>query len=119
MLVVTTPLGFVAVESGWVVTEVGRQPWIIYEFMRTSEAVTPVPNQFISLGGFTIVYVILAVTLLWLLIRLGRTPLPLERRGGGRSCRANTAQRGGLTPCPGLTWTADWPSSTARFSCLV
>ena len=56
-------------------TEVGRQPWIIYEIMRTSEAVTPVPGQFVALGGFT-VYIILAVTLVWLLVRLGRQPLP-------------------------------------------
>lgn len=77
-LVVATPLGFLAIEAGWVVTEVGRQPWIIYGFMRTSEAVTPVPNQFIALGGFTIVYVILAITCAVLLIRLGRIPIPSQ-----------------------------------------
>jgi cytochrome d ubiquinol oxidase subunit I len=75
-LVVATPLGFLAIEAGWVVTEVGRQPWIIYQFMRTSEAVTPVPNQFIAFGGFTIVYVILAITCAVLLVRLGRIPIP-------------------------------------------
>jgi cytochrome d ubiquinol oxidase subunit I len=75
-LVVAAPLGFVAIEAGWTVTEVGRQPWIIYDVMRTSEAVTPVPGQFIAFGGFTLVYVVLAVTLVWLLIRLGRQPLP-------------------------------------------
>jgi cytochrome d ubiquinol oxidase subunit I len=77
-LVVATPLGFLAIEAGWVVTEVGRQPWIIYRFMRTSEAVTPVPNQFIAFGGFTIVYVILAITCAVLLVRLGRIPIPNE-----------------------------------------
>lgn len=75
-LVVATPLGFIAIEAGWTVTEVGRQPWIIYQVMRTSEAVTPVPNQFIALGGFTITYVILAVACAVLLVRLGRAPLP-------------------------------------------
>jgi cytochrome d ubiquinol oxidase subunit I len=75
-LVVASPLGFVAIEAGWVVTEVGRQPWIIYQIMRTSEAVTPVPGQFVALGGFTLVYIILAGTLVWLLVRLGRQPLP-------------------------------------------
>jgi cytochrome d ubiquinol oxidase subunit I len=75
-LVVATPLGFLAIESGWVVTELGRQPWIIYRVMRTSEAVTPVPNQFVAFGGFTLVYLLLALTLAVLLIRLGRTPLP-------------------------------------------
>ncbi len=77
-LVVAAPLGFLAIEAGWTVTEVGRQPWIIYRFMRTSEAVTPVPNQFIAFGGFTIVYIILAVTTAWLLIRLGRAPVQIE-----------------------------------------
>jgi cytochrome d ubiquinol oxidase subunit I len=75
-VVFAAPLGFVAIEAGWVVTEVGRQPWIIYQIMRTSQAVTPVPGQFVALGGFTFVYVILAGTLVWLLIRLGRQPLP-------------------------------------------
>jgi cytochrome d ubiquinol oxidase subunit I len=75
-VVFAAPLGFVAIEAGWTVTEVGRQPWIIYEVMRTSEAVTPVPGQFVALGGFTAVYVILAVTATVLLIRLGRQPLP-------------------------------------------
>lgn len=46
-LVLLTPLGFIALEAGWVVTEVGRQPWIIYRVMRTSESVTPVQG----LGG--------------------------------------------------------------------
>jgi cytochrome d ubiquinol oxidase subunit I len=74
-VVIAAPLGFVAIEAGWTVTEVGRQPWIIYRFMRTSEAVTPVPGQFVALGGFTFVYVLLAVTLIVLLVRLGRQPL--------------------------------------------
>jgi cytochrome d ubiquinol oxidase subunit I len=76
-LVVATPLGFLAIECGWIVTEVGRQPWIIYNVMRTSKAVTPVPNQFIAFGGFTIVYIILAAGAAALLIRIGQTPLPV------------------------------------------
>lgn len=36
-----SPLGFIAVLAGWTTTEVGRQPWIIYGLMRTSEGVTP------------------------------------------------------------------------------
>jgi cytochrome bd ubiquinol oxidase subunit I len=75
-VVFAAPLGFVAIEAGWAVTEVGRQPWIIYQIMRTSEAVTPVPGQFVALGGFTLVYIILAITTVWLLVRLGRQPLP-------------------------------------------
>ncbi len=48
-LVLATPLGFIAIEAGWTVTEVGRQPWIIQGVMRTEEAVTPVPDQFVAL----------------------------------------------------------------------
>jgi cytochrome d ubiquinol oxidase subunit I len=82
-VLVASPLGFVAIEAGWTVTEVGRQPWIIYEVMRTSEAVTPVPNQFIALGGFTLVYILLAVTCIVLLLRLGRAPIPDLNRPPG------------------------------------
>ena len=38
------PLGFIAVEAGWTVTEVGRQPWIIYGVLRTRDALTPMPG---------------------------------------------------------------------------
>jgi cytochrome d ubiquinol oxidase subunit I len=77
-LAVATPFGFLAIECGWTVTEVGRQPWIIYGYMRTAEAVTEVPGQFASFGGFTIVYIILAVTSAWLVHRLAMSPLRIE-----------------------------------------
>ena len=72
-LVLLAPAGFIAIEAGWIVTEVGRQPWIIQGVMRTEDAVTQVPNQFIALWGFTIIYVILAITLVWLLLLLAKT----------------------------------------------
>jgi cytochrome bd ubiquinol oxidase subunit I len=59
-LVAATPMGFIAIEAGWVVTEVGRQPWIIAKFMRTSEAVTSVPSLTASFAAFAILYVLLA-----------------------------------------------------------
>ena len=64
-----SPLGFVAVEAGWVVTEVGRQPWIVYNIMRTSEAVTPMPGLKYSFYLYVCVYVILAITVTWLMRR--------------------------------------------------
>jgi cytochrome bd ubiquinol oxidase subunit I len=73
-LTAATPAGFIAIEAGWTVTEVGRQPWAIYEILRTEDAVTTVPNQFVALGGYTVVYVVLAVALVWLLLRLAKTP---------------------------------------------
>ena len=44
LFIVGLPLGFIAVEAGWTVTEVGRQPWIIQGVMRTADAVTPMPG---------------------------------------------------------------------------
>src|ERR1019366_4716780 len=58
-LVAARPLGFVAIEAGWVVTEVGRQPWIIYNVMRTEDAVTPMPGIAVPFVAFTGLYVFL------------------------------------------------------------
>ena len=44
LLVLAAPLGFVAIEAGWVVTEVGRQPWVVQDVLRTADAVTPMPH---------------------------------------------------------------------------
>lgn len=74
-IAIATPFGFLAIECGWTVTEVGRQPWIIYNTMRTADAVTEVPGQFAAFGGFTITYIVLAVTSAWLVHRLSKTPL--------------------------------------------
>ena len=57
------PLPYLAIQLGWIVTEFGRQPWIVYGLMKTSDAVSPVPTHqvFISLGGFILVYSILGL----------------------------------------------------------
>ena len=68
-LVLAAPLGFLAIESGWVVTEVGRQPWVISGVMRTSEAVTPMPGLWIPMMTFSLLYGVLAVVVVWLLKR--------------------------------------------------
>ncbi|HUF11870.1 MAG TPA: cytochrome ubiquinol oxidase subunit I [Longimicrobiales bacterium] len=60
-LVLAAPLGFIAIEAGWVVTEVGRQPWIIYGIMRTADAVTPMPGLVVPFTVFTLLYVLLSV----------------------------------------------------------
>jgi cytochrome bd ubiquinol oxidase subunit I len=67
--VLAAPLGFIAIEAGWMVTELGRQPWIIYGVMRTCEAVTPMKNLVIPFTTFTCVYLFLSVTLVFLLKR--------------------------------------------------
>lgn len=69
LFILSTPFGFIAVESGWTVTEVGRQPWIIQGVMRTSEAVTPMPGIHYSFYLFTAVYLTLSVAVIFLLKR--------------------------------------------------
>lgn len=64
-----TPLGFIAVEAGWTVTEVGRQPWIIHNVMRTADAVTPMPGIAYSFYLFTAIYASLSVVVIFLLRR--------------------------------------------------
>ena len=68
-LIASGPLGFVAIEAGWVVTEVGRQPWIIDHVLRTADAVTPMPGLWIPLVIFTLLYVVLAGVVLWAIWR--------------------------------------------------
>jgi cytochrome bd ubiquinol oxidase subunit I len=69
VLVIAAPLGFIAIETGWMVTEVGRQPWIIFGVMRTSEAVTPMPGLIVPFITFTLLYILLAIVTVWLLLR--------------------------------------------------
>jgi cytochrome bd ubiquinol oxidase subunit I len=63
------PLGLLAVEAGWCVTEVGRQPWIIRGVLLVSEAVTPMPGLFYSLLTCAAVYAFLGSVVAVLLYR--------------------------------------------------
>ena len=67
--VAATPMGFIAVEAGWTVTEVGRQPWIIHNVMRTADAVTPMPGIVYSFYLFSAVYLSLSVIVIFMLYR--------------------------------------------------
>ena len=69
LFVLAIPLGYMAIEAGWTVTEVGRQPWIIYGIMRTKVAVTPMPGIFYSFYLFTAVYLSLSLIVIFLLYR--------------------------------------------------
>jgi cytochrome d ubiquinol oxidase subunit I len=71
-LVATTPLGFIALEAGWIVTEVGRQPWIIYRVLRTADAVTPVPGLHIVFWSIVALYTTLGFLSFGLLAKLFR-----------------------------------------------
>jgi cytochrome d ubiquinol oxidase subunit I len=65
----STALGFVAIEAGWIVTEVGRQPWIVQGVMRTSDAVTPMPGLIAPFMLFTAIYIVLAAVVIALIRR--------------------------------------------------
>lgn len=62
------PAGFLALEAGWVVTEVGRQPWVIYRVLRTAETVTPVPGIGWAFAGIVVLYStigLISLSMIW------------------------------------------------------
>lgn len=73
-LVCGAPLGFVGLEAGWFVTEVGRQPWVIQGVMRTQDSVTPAAGVVELFIGFTALYVVLGTTVIVLLRRIAAAP---------------------------------------------
>jgi cytochrome bd ubiquinol oxidase subunit I len=74
-LAVAGPLSVVALICGWVTTEVGRQPWVVYRVMRTSEAVTGAGGIPVGYGTLILVYAALLAAVAWILVRLARAPL--------------------------------------------
>ena len=71
-LVLVAPFGFVATEAGWIVTEVGRQPWVVQGLMRTSAAVTPMPGLVVPMILFTLLYLGLGAIVATLIASLVR-----------------------------------------------
>jgi cytochrome bd ubiquinol oxidase subunit I len=69
IFVAASPMGFLALEAGWIVTEVGRQPWIVYNVLRTSDALTPMPGLIVPFVSFTALYCFLAIVVAILLVR--------------------------------------------------
>jgi cytochrome d ubiquinol oxidase subunit I len=76
-VVASGPLGFIALEAGWLVTELGRQPWIMHGVMRTRDAVTPFPHLLPPFWTFTALYLFLGVAVVYLLFRQLRAA-PME-----------------------------------------
>ncbi|HEV3048247.1 MAG TPA: cytochrome ubiquinol oxidase subunit I [Solirubrobacteraceae bacterium] len=74
------PLSVVALIAGWIVTEVGRQPWVVYRVMSTTEAVTRARSVPVGYGAMVLAYAVVGVGLTWVLRRLARAPL--ESPGG-------------------------------------
>jgi cytochrome d ubiquinol oxidase subunit I len=79
------PLPYIALQAGWIVTEVGRQPWIVYNVMRTKDAVSPIAisQVGISLAAFIVVYGILGLVAFYLCRKFaiqGPEPVPVRKR---------------------------------------
>jgi cytochrome bd ubiquinol oxidase subunit I len=86
-LAVATPMGFIAIEAGWTVTEVGRQPWIIQGVLRTADAVTPMPGLIVPFLTFTLLYLLLGIIVVYMMrqqiIRAPSTEEPGHERDPG------------------------------------
>jgi len=74
-LVLAGPLSVVALIAGWVTTEVGRQPWVVYHVMRTTQAVTGAGGIPVGYATLAAVYLALAIAVAWVLLRLSRIPM--------------------------------------------
>ncbi|MEO0422193.1 MAG: cytochrome ubiquinol oxidase subunit I [Pseudomonadota bacterium] len=96
------PAGFVAVVSGWVVTEAGRQPWVVYGALRTADAVSPIaaPAVGFSLAAFVITYLFVFTAGVFYLLRLmGKTPSAHE----GEPPTGVPTRAAGITPASAMT----------------
>ena len=80
-VMVAGPGALVALIAGWITTEVGRQPWIVYKVMRTEQAVTSADGLELAFAVLVAVYISLAVGVVWLLRRLARRPPETEVAG--------------------------------------
>jgi cytochrome bd ubiquinol oxidase subunit I len=91
ILLIIHPLGFLAVELGWITTEAGRQPWLVYNLMRTSEGVSPIApgNVVWSLSLFVLIFLLVGGSYLYYVLktlRLGpdvSSPIPPIQRPAG------------------------------------
>ena len=81
LIVSLGPLSILAMEAGWVVTEVGRQPWIVHGYMRTTEAVTQAPGVWKLFMATLAIYFIIGVGTVLILRQLARLPLPENPHG--------------------------------------
>lgn len=79
LIVIASPAGFLAIEAGWIVTEVGRQPWIIHGILRTAKAVTPMGGLWIPCIVFFLVYLVLAYVVVVVIRYQVRSVEPSEK----------------------------------------
>jgi cytochrome bd ubiquinol oxidase subunit I len=101
---VAGPLSLLAMEAGWITTEVGRQPWIVYATMRTSEAVTRVPGIWASFAIVIGLYGVIGAVLILVL------------RGMARRWRTPAAERPPETSAPGGALVLPGPSGASTLA---
>jgi cytochrome d ubiquinol oxidase subunit I len=88
LLLYSIPLPYLALQTGWIVTEVGRQPWIVYGLMKTKDAVSPIAASQvgITLAAFIVLYSVLGAVAFYLIakhVRRGPEPAAAVVRGEG------------------------------------
>ena len=95
-LVALQPLGWLATETGWIVTEVGRQPWLVYGLLRTREGLSPIPagNVVWSLSLFSLIFLAVGGSYFYYVLKvlnggpdMTGPPPPVRRRAGMRTPR--------------------------------
>jgi cytochrome d ubiquinol oxidase subunit I len=93
------PTGFITLLAGWITTEAGRQPWVVYGVMRTAQAASPLTAQQvgISLMAFVIVYFLVFGTGVYYLLKLMRMGPPLPDQDQGKAS-ADTQSRNARRP---------------------
>jgi cytochrome d ubiquinol oxidase subunit I len=79
-VVAAGPLSVVALIAGWVTTEVGRQPWVVYGHMRTEEAITGAGGIPVGYASLVLVYAGLIASVAWILRRLARAPVEVRQQ---------------------------------------
>jgi cytochrome d ubiquinol oxidase subunit I len=82
LVAISGVLSIIALEAGWIVTEVGRQPWIAYGVMRVSDAVTHANGVTYLFAAGVVIYSSLVAMVVWLLRRLAKTPEHVKGEDG-------------------------------------
>jgi cytochrome d ubiquinol oxidase subunit I len=90
-VVVAGPASLVALIAGWITTEVGRQPWVVYGVMRTEDAVTGADGIPIAYATLAAVYALVAAGTFWILRRLAQSPVDHHGPGSPPTSPAETA----------------------------
>jgi cytochrome bd ubiquinol oxidase subunit I len=101
-VLVMGPSGFISLLAGWITTEAGRQPWVVYGVMRTSQALSPITAQQVgvSLFAFVVVYSLVFGTGIYYMIKLACTgpALTPEAGGSGASISLQRSRHATATP---------------------